>query len=246
MTSTVCAPTADSGRPRSRRWLPRSRMPRLRPLAYWIAERVHEAASGAGRRGSAGVPRPAGARPTAAPGERRRPRRAATPVPGAAAGRVPGHRPDPTGTRGPHRRWARGRRPDLGGRIRACWIAVRRGRSEAVDLPVPAGQHQHLPASGGMVRRHGVADHQLPHGGAAAGLGEPRVLRSDPADTRGSARLSTARPVPPHVRRRPIRHRPRRRTARRRTECRAAARTRGGRRCGRDRRRDGRSLDGVG
>ena len=89
--------------------------------------------------------------------------RAAPPraLPAAAARRVPGHRPDPDRAGRAHRRRRSRRRP-----TRTRWAdvdvapgpAVRRGRPQAVDLPLPPGRHLHLP------RRPATASRPRPAG----------------------------------------------------------------------------------
>ena len=84
---------------------------------------------------------------TSAPGQRRRPRRAARAGTAAPDRRVPGHRPDPDRAGDADRgvgRWRARSRTD--GRTSSSTRApLLRRRPEAVDLPVPAGRHRAVP-----------------------------------------------------------------------------------------------------
>ena len=140
--------------------------------------------------GPARVPRPARARPLAAPRPgARRGVRAAPPraLPAAAARRVPGHRPDPDRARRPHRgrrsRRRRGRARPVGRGRRRARPALRGRRPEAVDLPVPARRHRACSSrpgtasaeAGGVVAAH----RQLPYRRPDHRLGQRRLRRAD-------------------------------------------------------------------
>ena len=152
--------------------------------------------SPAGGGGHPRVPRPPRARPPPGHPPRGGPPHPAPPLPAGAARRVPGHRPDPARPRDPPDGCARRR-----GRSRhrppaptAPGPALRRGRPEAVDLPLQAGRHRDLPAGrrcpGGRADR---ALGQLPIQRSRHRLGQRSVLRGDLAAAR---RTAGVRPTP--------------------------------------------------
>ena len=111
----------------------------LGELGARLASFVMTAADERRARRTPRVPRPARARPPA--GTRRpRDRRGAAPsVPAPPHRRIPGHRSDPGRVGGPHR----GHRRRLGrSGPRRAGRALRGGRPQAVDLPVPARRHR--------------------------------------------------------------------------------------------------------
>ena len=160
--------------PRGGRAPPRGRHARVPRPARAGPARAARSGAGAGR---AGIAPPA--------------------LPAPAPRRVPGHRPDPDRAGRAHRRGRsrRRRRRAVGRCRRRTRAAVRGGRPQAVDLPVPPRRHLHLPrrrgALRGRSRRASGAPGQLPHRGPGHRLGEPH-LRHAP---RRGARHRRAVPV---------------------------------------------------
>jgi ATP-dependent helicase/nuclease subunit A len=140
----------------------------IRPLARWISQRVVESAE---RRAAEGRLEFHDLLVLA--------RRLLRTDPEARASlrdQFPGHRShsDRTGHavgRRPGRRRAR-----LAGHPDPAGFAVRGGRPEAVDLPVPAGRHSNVPGCPGQGRRVDSAGYQLPDHRTDRGLDQPGVL----------------------------------------------------------------------
>ena len=132
----------------------------LRPLAHWIAQRVLESAERAGPRAGWSSttcwcwPATCCARDAAVRDALQRR------VPAAAAGRVPGHRPDPDRARRADRRWSRAAAAGLAGRRRPArvgcsWSATRSSRSTASAGPTsrPTSRRRSTLGEHGRARR---------------------------------------------------------------------------------------------